>query len=57
MSASEQAVNSPANPTASGIQTRILVELQLISMLLYQQGVYTDELGKLRQDIADSQAT
>ncbi len=57
MSASEQAVNSPANPSASGMQTRILVELQLISFLLYQQGVYTDDLARLRQDIADSQAT
>ncbi len=57
MSTSEQAVNSATNPTASGMQTRILVELQLIAMLLYQQGVFSEDLGKMRQDIADSLST
>ena len=54
MSASEQAGNSTNNPTASGMQTRILIELQLLTFLLYQAGAYTDDIAKLRQDIADS---
>jgi hypothetical protein len=54
MCASEQAGVSGVNPIAIGMQSRILIELQLIALLLHQQGAFTEDLGKMRQDIADS---
>jgi len=53
-SVSEQAEASTANRGAGTIQMRILVELQVISMLLHGAYEVTDDLAKLRQDVADS---
>lgn len=51
---SEQAETSNANPKAGSVDMRILIELQLISMMLYQEGRFSEDLGKMRQDIAQS---
>lgn len=51
---SEQAEPSTANRGASILQMRILIELQVISMLLAQAYESTEDLRKLRQDVADS---
>lgn len=51
---SQQAEASTSNRGAGTMAMRTLVELQLISYLLYQQGSYTDDLASMRQDIADS---
>lgn len=51
---SQQAEPSSANRGAGTTQMRILIELQLISMLLANAYEVKDSLPKLRQDIADS---
>ncbi len=51
---SEQAEPSTVNRGAAELQMRILVELQVISMLLAQAFQSTEDLRKLRQDVADS---
>ena len=51
---SDQAEPSSANRGGGTIQIRILVELQLISMLLANAYEVTEDLPKLRQDISDS---
>lgn len=51
---SDQAEASTVNRGASTIDMRILVELQVISMLLSQAYESTEDLRKLRQDAADS---
>ena len=53
-SQSEQAEPSTANRGAATIQIRILIELQVISMLLAQAYESTEQIEKLRQDVADS---
>lgn len=54
-SQSEQAEASTANPIASSLQMRILIELQVISMLLLNGGSTTaEDLRTLRQNVADS---
>ena len=50
----QQAENSTTNPSAANTQMRILIELQVISMLLHEGFRAQDDLGKLRQDVADS---
>jgi len=55
LSASEQAESSSANPMASDLQMRILIELQVISMLLAANtGQLSEDLRQLRQNAADS---
>jgi len=51
---SEQAEPSSANRSAGTLQMRILIELQVISMLLANAYEVTEDLRKLRQDVADS---
>lgn len=51
---SQQAEASTANRGGGMLAMRTLVELQLISFLLYQQGNFTEDLAKMRQDISDS---
>lgn len=52
---SDQAENSTETHNAASVQTRILIELQVISMLLHQsQGGISEDLRQLRQDVADS---
>lgn len=51
---SDQSEPSTSNRGAGLVQMRILVELQVISMLLHQQLGATEDLAKLRQDVADS---
>lgn len=51
---SEQAEPSTANRGAGTLDMRILVELQVLSMLIAQAFESTEDLRKLRQDIADS---
>lgn len=51
---SEQAESSNFNPIAGTTQMRILVELQLISMLLHQGFGISDDLPRLRRDVAAS---
>ena len=53
-SGSEQAEASSANRASATVQMRILVELQVISMLLAQAYESTEDLAKLRQDVANS---
>lgn len=54
-SVSEQAEPSSANNIASQIQMRILVELQVISMLLANNsGTASEDLRQMRQNAADS---
>lgn len=50
---SEQAEASTANRGAASLQMRILIELQVISMLLAQSYEVTEDLRKMRQDVAD----
>lgn len=52
--ASQQAEPSSANRGAGTLDLRILIELQVISMLLAQAYESTEQLEKLRQDVADS---
>lgn len=51
---SEQAEPSSANRGAGTINMRVLVELQVISMILANAYEITDQLPQLRQDVADS---
>jgi len=51
---SQQAEPSSANRGGGTLDMRILVELQVISMLLAQAYESTEDLAKLRQDVADS---
>ena len=53
-SKSEQAEPSTANRGAATMEMRELVELQVISFLLHQALGSTEDLAKLRQDIANS---
>ena len=50
----EQAEPSSVNRGSGTLQMRILIELQVISMLLAQAYESTEDLRKLRQDVADS---
>ena len=52
--ASEQAEPSSANRGGATTQMRILIELQVITMLLAQAYESTEQIEKLRQDVADS---
>ena len=51
---SDQAQQSTRNRGSSMLQMRILIELQVISMILANAYEITDNLPKLRQDVADS---
>ena len=51
---SQQAEPSTANRGAGTIDMRVLIELQVIAFLLHQQLGVTDDLAKIRQDVADS---
>jgi hypothetical protein len=51
---SDQAEPSSENRGGGTIQMRILIELQLISMLLADAYEKQDNLRQLRQDVADS---
>lgn len=53
-SASDQAEPSTANRGSGTLQMRILIELQVISMLLHRGLNATEDLRQLRQDVADS---
>lgn len=54
-SISEQAEATSANPTSGNIQMRILIELQVISMLLLNNlGTAAEDLRQMRQNVADS---
>ena len=51
---SDQAEHSSANPHAAKLDMRILVELQIISMLLANQTGGDTDLRALRKDVAAS---
>ena len=51
---SQQAEPSSANRGAGTLDMRILIELQVISMILANAYEVKDSLPKLRQDVADS---
>lgn len=51
---SEQAETSTANPMAANVHMRILIELQLLTSLLHNEMKPTEDLSKMRQDIAQS---
>lgn len=53
-SLSEQAEASNANPAAANVQMRILIELQVLTMLLANAYEITDQLPQLRADVAKS---
>lgn len=50
----EQAETSTANRGAGTLDMRVLIELQVIAMLLHQTLGSTEDLAKLRQDVANS---
>lgn len=50
----DQAQSSTANPRGGDTEMRILIELQVISILLHGIGGLTDDLARIRQDVADS---
>ncbi len=52
--ASQQAEASTANRGGGTTNMRILVELQVISMLLHNSFESTEDLAKMRQDISNS---
>lgn len=52
---SQQAEPTSANRGAGTLQMRILIELQVISNLLYQsQAVTSEDLAQIRKDVAAS---
>lgn len=51
---SEQAEKSSINPGATRVQDRILIELQVISMLLHEGFGTTETLAQIRADVAAS---
>ena len=51
---SQQAESGILNPLGGGAQLRILVELQLISVLLHEAMGSGDDLVQMRQDVASS---
>ena len=51
---SQQAEKSTANPAAANIQLRILIELQVQTMILMQAFESTEDLATLRRDVAAS---
>ena len=51
---SQQAEPSTANRGGGTLNIRILVELQVITMILAQAYEITEQVEKLRQDISDS---
>lgn len=51
---SQQAEPSTANRGAGTLDMRILVELQVITMILAQTYEITEQIEKLRQDVSDS---
>ena len=52
--ASDQAEASTANRGAGTIAMRTLIELQVISYLLHQGFGASEDLSRIRQDVADS---
>lgn len=53
-SKSEQAEASSANRAAASTQMRILIELQVLTMLIHQAFESTEDLAKLRQNVGNS---
>lgn len=53
-SQSQQAENSADNPRAATTDMRILIELQLQSQILAQGFGISEDLARMRQDIANS---
>lgn len=51
---SDQAEAGALTPTAASVNTRILIELQVISLLLHNLGNHADDLQQLRADVARS---
>ena len=51
---SQQAEPSTANRGGGTLNIRILVELQVITMILAQAYEITEQVEKLRQDVSDS---
>ena len=51
---SDQAEKSSINPGATRVQDRVLIELQVISFLLHQMSGSTEDLAKMRADVAAS---
>lgn len=52
--ASQQAEHSSANPAAGNVQMRILIELQVISMILRDAYGVSEDLAQMRKDVAAS---
>lgn len=50
----EQAEASTANRGAGTTEMRILIELQVLTMLIHEMSGSSDDLTQLRQDVADS---
>ena len=51
---SDQAENSSANPRAQSTDMRILIELQVLSFILREAYGITEDLNRMRADIAQS---
>lgn len=50
----DQAEASTANRGSSTINMRVLIELQVISLLLHEIAGSSEDLARMRQDVADS---
>lgn len=50
----EQAARSSANPGATSVEMRILIELQVLSMMIHDAYNVSEDLQTLRQNVADS---
>lgn len=52
-SQSEQAEHSSANPAAGNIQMRMLIEMQLQTIIMAEAFDFKEDLQEVRQSIAD----
>lgn len=50
----QQAEQSTANPAATNVQMRILIELQVLSFILREACSTSEDLAQMRRDIAAS---
>lgn len=51
---SQQAEHSSANPAAGNVQMRILIEMQVQTMIFAQAFGLAEDVGQLRKDVAAS---
>lgn len=52
--ASQQAEHSSANPAAANVNMRILIELQVQSLMMHEAFAVSEDLAQMRKDVAAS---